>query len=385
MTLRVVHSLPTWLPLTSPWLYQLVIKAPADVVSHVVCLSTANLPAFPFANLHCLSDRPLRFRWETGLRRWRLRRHMPFLVETVQRTESTIVHSHWGDAGWADGPSVHRAGAQHVVTFYGKDVNFLPRQDVRWLARYRELFEAVSLVICEGPHMGQCIAALGCDPAKIRVHHLGVENDKIAFKPRRWNPRSGGPLRILIAASFREKKGIPLALTALARLRRRVPELFVTVVGDSSADPRSVPEKQRILAAIQDGGLTDRVRLLGYRPHDVLMAEAYQHHIFLSPSLTAADGDTEGGAPVSLLDMAASGMPIVSSTHCDIPHLIQHGVTGWLAREADLEALVAQLEAVVADPQCWEEVVHAGRQRTEQEFDAAVQACRLADLYRSLS
>ncbi len=70
---------------------------------------------------------------------------------------------------------------------------------------------------------------------------------------------------------------------------------------------------------------------MGYQPHSTLFAEAYRHHIFLSPSVTASTGDTEGGAPVSLIEMAATGMLIVSTTHCDIPEVIKHGVTGLLA------------------------------------------------------
>lgn len=382
MTISVVQSLPTWLPLTSPWLYNQVVEMRGRVLSHVACLQTDNLDQFPFADLHCLSNHPWRMRWEFGVRRLRIRKHLPFLVDIVKRTKSQIVHSHWGDAAWVDMPSVRATTARHVVTFYGKDVNFLPVQDPRWIARYGALFDSADLVLCEGPHMAKCIVELGCALEKVRVHHLGVDVGAIEFRPRRWT--AGDPLRVLIAASFREKKGIPMALLALGRIKHQVRSLEVTIIGDASSDPRSVPEKQRILAAIQDSGLSGAVRMLGYQPHDVLLREAYEHHVFLSPSLTAPDGDTEGGAPIALLDMAASGMPIVSSTHCDIPNVVIDGVTGLLAKEADLESLVGKLEALVADPDRWANMCQAGRARTEQEFDVRVQAARLADIYDGL-
>jgi colanic acid/amylovoran biosynthesis glycosyltransferase len=114
------------------------------------------------------------------------------------------------------------------------------------------------------------------------------------------------------------------------------------------------------------------------------MEEAYRHHIFLSPSVTASDGDTEGGAPVSLIDMAASGMPIVSSRHCDIPEVILDGVSGLLADERDVDGLVAHLRWLIEHPDEWRPMLDAGRRRMEKEYHAKVQGERLAEVYASL-
>jgi colanic acid/amylovoran biosynthesis glycosyltransferase len=213
------------------------------------------------------------------------------------------------------------------------------------------------------------------------VHHLGAEVDRIRFQPRTW---LAGPLRVLLAGSFREKKGFPDALEALGRLSRDLTDLEITIIGDADTDPRSQPEKARILSKLKEHDLASRVRLLGYQPHSVLFEESYKHHIFLSPSMTAQDGDTEGGAPVTLIEMAATGMPIVSTRHCDIPAVILHGKTGRLAPEKDVEALLEQLRWLVANRPLWEEMAKAGRSHVESEFDVVKQAGKLRDLYRSL-
>ena len=82
------------------------------------------------------------------------------------------------------------------------------------------------------------------------------------------------------------------------------------------------------MAVIEKHKLQSKIRMLGFQPYSVLLEEAYTHHIFLSPSVTASDGDTEGGAPVTLIEMLATGMPIVSTTHCDIPEIICKGPEG---------------------------------------------------------
>ena len=115
------------------------------------------------------------------------------------------------------------------------------------------------------------------------------------------------------------------------------------------------------------------------------MEEARRHHVFLSPSVTASDGDTEGGAPVSLIEMSASGMMIVSTTHCDIPGVILDGKTGLLAPERDVDGLVERLQWIVAHPEQWMEMQRAGRAHIEAEFDARRQGERLGEIYRDLA
>lgn len=87
---------------------------------------------------------------------------------------------------------------------------------------------------------------------------------------------------------------------------------------------------------------------------------------------------------MTLIEMAATGIPIVSTTHCDIPSVILHGRTGLLAQERDVEGLLGHLRWLVGHPMQWEEMARAGRSHVELEFDVVKQAERLHDLYLSL-
>jgi colanic acid/amylovoran biosynthesis glycosyltransferase len=381
--LTVLHSVPRWLPQTETWLYTQVRFLPPAIESHIACESTENLDQFPAANIHCMRDGPA---WRTlvdrALRKARLRRHLGYQDAAARRSRARVLHSHFGFTGWRDLAVARRHGMAHVVTFYGADIHFYPRRGPRWLGRYREMFDRVDRVLCEGPHMAGEIASLGCPASKIRVHRLGVDLSLIPFEPRVWNRED--PLRVLLSGSFREKKGFPLAIEALGRVQGELP-IEITIIGDATHEERSVREKQRILDAITRHSLGPRTRLLGYRPYRDVMDEARRHHVFLSPSITASDGDTEGGAPVSLIEMSASGMMIASSTHCDIPGVIPDGRTGFLAPEGDVDALVANLRRIAADPAAWWTMQTAGRAHVEAEFDARRQGERLAAIYRELA
>src|SRR5206468_10582768 len=87
--------------------------------------------------------------------------------------------------------------------------------------------------------------------------------------------------------------------------------------------------RSRIEALARELGIGDEVVFLGAQPHARFREELLRAHLFLSPSVTAADGDTEGGAPVGIIEASATGMPVVATRHADIPEVIRHGETGW--------------------------------------------------------
>jgi colanic acid/amylovoran biosynthesis glycosyltransferase len=379
--ITVVQAAPgAWLEPTQTWLYTQVVHLPAHVESHVFCEVTRNLDVFPFPRIHSLENDSRRMQLADRLfRKLRVRRHFAW-TKRARELGARLVHSHFGNTAWEFLPVARACRARHVVSYYGFDVNRLPRRGP-WRARYTEVFREVDLALCEGPHMAQSLQELGCPGGKVVVHHLGVPAHEIPFAPRMWTRNER--LRVLMAASFKEKKGLPRGIEALGLLRGSL-DLELTIIGGASPSTEGVAEEQRIHAAIGRAGLRDRVRLLGYQPHRVLHEEARRHHVFLAPSLTAADGDTEGGAPVTLIEMAASGIPIVSTRHCDIPEVIEDEVTGLLAPEADAAALAERIERMVSISDAWATMLVAGRRRVEASFDARTQGVRLAELYAKL-
>lgn len=377
--IRVAHSHHLWLPQTMTWLHLQLRMLPSRVDSLILCEATANLEQFDLPGIRSLRDASRwRYYWELGLRRLGVRRHLPFLVREMRRHGTQLLHSHFGYTGWNDLGAVERVGVRHMVTFYGVDVNGYPTADPRWYDRYRILFERVDRVLCEGEYMARSIIELGCPPDKVTVHRLGVDLAAIAYRPRFWSV--GEPLRVLMAGTFVEKKGLTYAIDALGRLARRLP-LEITLIGDASHHARSRKEKQRILEAIRCNDLTGRIRMLGFQPHSVVMEEAYRHHVYLSPSVRASDGDSEGGAPVAIIEMAASGMPVIATRHCDIPGVVVDGETGFLAEERDVDGLVAAFERLLSMSGGWEALANRARRHVEERFDARAQGARLAELY----
>lgn len=377
--IRVIHSVPSWLPYTEIWIYN-QLKHMESVESGVVANFTQNLKQFAWSPLYSMK-KPHYFVFRI-MRRLGYRWYPSVYDEAIRGHKPDIIHSHFGLTGWFDIPLVKRYGLGQVVTFYGFDVNMLPTKRPIWKKRYQELFYNAELFLCEGPHMARCLVDLGCPQEKVKVQRIGIEIEKIPYRPRRL--QYGKPLKILIASSFREKKGIPYALEAIGRFRKQYPNLRITIIGDASSEKRSQQEKQRILTCIYRYDLQSVTDLVGYQPYSVLMDMAYKSHIYLAPSVTASDGDTEGGGPISIIEMMASGMPVVSTFHCDIPQIIKDGVTGLLAKERDVNGLMTHLEWLIANPDKWDELTRRGRKHVEENFDVRHQATALTKVYRTV-
>jgi colanic acid/amylovoran biosynthesis glycosyltransferase len=365
-----------WLPWGGAWISNQVDGALDQVEPSVVCDTSENLDQFPIDNLY-VGGRLLLV--DRVLRRTALQRHRSNLAEVVRTNHIQVIHSHFAQTGWQNARFARRVGVSHVVSCYGEDMTKVPIQSRRWRRRYAETFESIDAMLCEGPFMGETVERLGCPPEKILVHPLGIDLGRIPFRPRR--PPADGPVRILMAAAFREKKGLPYAMHALGLLARDGVPVEATLVGDMRrGDDPSV--KRAIIAALEEFGIGDRVTLTGVLPHTRLMELAYEHDIFLSPSVTAASGDAEGGAPVSVIEMAASGMPVIATTHCDIPFVLAAPNRELLVGERDPEGLADALRRLLELD--WEPLVAANRTQIEEQHDTRRQALELAAVYRGL-
>ena len=114
----------------------------------------------------------------------------------------------------------------------------------------------------------------------------------------------------------------------------------MTIVGEG-------PDDELARALIVRLGLADRIEFVGMRPHADVIRRLTAASVFIHPSATAADGDSEGGAPTILLEAQAIGTPIVSTRHADIPHIVHEGPGAVLCAEHDIGALADALVATI--------------------------------------
>jgi colanic acid/amylovoran biosynthesis glycosyltransferase len=374
----VAHHVFSYLFATCSWIHWQLSNM-TRVTPVVLCHATENLDQFPMKSVFDYSGL-LGFQ-KAWLCLWKRRRNRVvdiYFEWIVRRLGAQVLHAHFGPAGVAMLELKRQTGLPLVTAFYGSDAARLPN-DPRWREQYGHLFAEGDLFVAEGNAMRRMLIDLGCPPQKAVVQHLGVPLEHLPFVPRRPDP--SGIVKILITATFREKKGIPDALEAIERVRRRYPRLQVTLIGDATHD-RDAHEKARILRRLSR--LEGTVEWRGLQPYGVFRTALLTHHIFLSPSRIATDGDSEGGAPVTLLEAQATGMPVVSTLHADIPEVVLDGKSGLLSPERDLDRLVENLERAVSTPTLWDAMGAEGRAHVEAQYNIHTQVRILENLYMRL-
>jgi colanic acid/amylovoran biosynthesis glycosyltransferase len=196
----------------------------------------------------------------------------------------------------------------------------------------------------------------------------------------------GETINLIIVGRFIEKKGIPYAIKAFAKVKKRVNRnIHLTIVGDSNKEGDLTKEKKKILKTIRNNELTKEVSITGYISHNEFIKMSKNHHILISPSVHAADGDAEGGFPVVLTEMAAVGMPVLATNHCDIPEIVKDRKNGFLVPERDVDALSEKLEYLINNPEAWPEMGKAGRKFVEENYDIKKLNTRLVEIYKQVA
>jgi colanic acid/amylovoran biosynthesis glycosyltransferase len=155
-------------------------------------------------------------------------------------------------------------------------------------------------------------------------------------------------------------------------------DLTFRIVGDGEL-------REAVEQTVREYRLEAVVRLLGMRPYPDVLRELDAADLFLAPSRTAADGDTEGGAPTILLEAQAAGLPILSTRHADIPEVVAEGESALLVSEGDWQALADDLTQLSHTPERWAEMGRAGHAHVAKAHDIRVEARRLEELYLALA
>lgn len=118
------------------------------------------------------------------------------------------------------------------------------------------------------------------------------------------------------------------------------------------------------------------VRCFGTVKSERLMAALYAAaDVFVAPSRMENMANT-------VLEAMACGTPCAAFEIGGMPDMIEHGVSGWLAKPFDTNELAAGLRAVLANPTS--ERRAAARRRIERDFTVAEQGRQYQALYASL-
>lgn len=291
------------------------------------------------AAAHAASRFPLHARRAVQL--WRAARHMrsdlrgrlfTFLRcfgTSIVRTD--VLYFPWNATAVELEPLLH-LGVPTIISCRGAQVNIAPLNPRRghMVDGLRRTFTLATRVHCVSDAIAHEAERYGLAARKVRVIRPAVD-------PRMFRPAdsAGEPsvFRIVTTGSLIWRKSLEDAIQVVRMLQNRGRRVHLTIIGDG-------PERQRLLFAMHDMGVADRVTLAGSLPPAQVLCELQQAQAFVLTSVSE-------GISNAVLEAMASGVPVVSTDCGGMREVIRDGVNGFIVPMRDPESMASAIERLM--------------------------------------
>ncbi len=283
-----------------------------------------------------------------------------------------LIHAHFALDGSTALPLAAALGVPLVVTLHGYDVTMGDKYMGETLAgrlylrRRQKLWERASLFLCVSEFIRSKALEAGFPKEKLRVHFIGIDRQR--FRPA--GDRAGK--EVVFVGRLVEKKGCIHLLRAMRRVQDVEPAARLVIVGDG-------PLRASLEQSAQE--LKIQVEFLGSQPASVVRESIRRASLLCIPSVTGADGGSEGLGMV-ILEAQAMGRPVVGFRSGGIPEAISEGETGLLAPAGDEASLAQQILRYLQDEAFWQSSSARGIDWVAERFDLDRQTRELEDIYR---
>jgi glycosyltransferase involved in cell wall biosynthesis len=224
-----------------------------------------------------------------------------------------------------------------------------------------------SLVVVENPDDKAALVAIGIRDDRVQlIPGSGIDTERM--QPL---PEPDGEVTAAFVGRLLDDKGIRTLVAAHDILRNHGEKLRLLIAGEGDpANPASIPRSETESWKHKPG-----VELLGHV--DGIRKVWERAHIAVLPS-------RREGLPVSLLEAAAFGRPMVVTDVPGCREIAHHDVNGFLVPPDDPEALAGALAVLARDRALRQKFGAAGRRRAEIEFSKTRIGEQVVALYNGL-
>jgi len=155
---------------------------------------------------------------------------------------------------------------------------------------------------------------------------------------------------VLYVGSETPRQNLDLLLKALARLKKRIPDVKLIKIGD----PQSFGAREKLLNMIKDLGLEKDVVFVGYVAEEDLPKWYNASDLLVYPCKYAGFG-------LPPLEAMACGTPVITANTTSLPEVV--GDAGVMVDPDDDEALAEEMYKILTDNSLKKELMNKGLER----------------------
>ncbi|MCA9197633.1 MAG: glycosyltransferase family 4 protein [Planctomycetales bacterium] len=279
-------------------------------------------------------------------------------TQLLQRFQPDIVHAHFATKPTEVALQL-TAGTDVPVTFtaHGYDIYRKPPADLSGRAA-----TAAAIVTVSDANADHLVQQFRVDRRKLQIVPCGINTE--LFCPGERRPAVP---TIVCVARMSPVKNLSLLLTACEKLMRRRVDFQCVIVGDGRC--RQDLELQRHALCLEN---------------NVTFAGTLTQHQVVQQWKRATVGvlsSTSEGMPVSLMEAAACGVPVVATDVGGVAELVRHGETGFVVPSENADSLADRLQQVLQDQALRQQFAAAARHQAVQRFSVVRQVDQLTKIW----
>jgi phosphatidylinositol alpha-1,6-mannosyltransferase len=251
-----------------------------------------------------------------------------------------------------------------VVSVHGREILVVPRalrSLMRMVLRRADVVAVVSTATLDRAReaFGRSVDTSGWVVARNGLS--SIEHDE-GGKSNAADGTSNGRVRFFTLARLVERKNVQGCITAFQSLKQAGYSNFEYWVGGTG------PLFSRLQQQVEDAGLADSVRLLGY-VEDSEVPRLYEWaDVFLHPQIDVEDGKDFEGFGLSIADSMASGCLAVAGAGAGPSDFIEDGRTGILVDGRNQQALEDVIRRLLDERELMSPIAEAGQRYVREEL-----------------
>lgn len=283
-------------------------------------------------------------------------------ADVIRDFRPQLLHAHFATEATAKARELSAiTRVPYTFTAHGYDIHRKPPAD--FSARAREARAVVTVSDANADYIANTFQV---PRQHVKVIPCGVDTHEFCPVPKPAESQAVPPWIVCVARHVKVKN-LGLLLDACAELRWKGVPFRCAMIGDG-------PLRDELLARRDELKLQSLVTM----PGALDQAEVLKWWQRAAIGVLSSENE---GMPVSLMEAAACGVPVVAPAVGGIPELVVDGVTGMLASPNDVTSFAEKLAAMLEDESLRLAMGLAARKRAVKRFSVQHQVEQLLALW----